>query len=136
MIHPLSLVLSRVRVWLDREVTGKVKHVLGMGAFLAFAFAAVVYQVQTLADSSRESDARAASESRDAIRLAAYESCVLAIQGRNDLRVVLVSIIDLTDLFPDSLVAAQVSQSRIELIDTVYPAVSIDDGCGGLVSAP
>jgi len=93
MIRSLTMILGRVRVWLDREVTGRVKHVLGISAFLVFAFSAVIYQIQTLDESSRQGDLRSAVEAREAVHRAAYHSCVEAAEGRNDLWLVLRMIV-------------------------------------------
>lgn len=79
--------------------------------------------------------ASAAQRAYDA-QLSQYTSCVTKVGTRLDIRSVLFSMVDLSDLFPGNTSAEQYTSTRQALIDAKYPALDVATACGPQPSPP
>lgn len=80
--------------------------------------------------------AMAASQRAYDAQVSQYTACVTKVAVRADLRTVLLELVDLSDLFPNSAPAEQYTQTRQALIDAKYPALQVAAACGDQPAPP
>lgn len=105
--------VERFRRWWDREVKVRVKALVYTAAVLVFLV--VGNQVQNYQlNSQRIQDI---SDRQDQV-------CQTRITTRNDLRSVLLHVVDLSDVLPGNNDAEAYTQNRIDYINLKYPPIT------------
>ncbi len=101
----------RFRLWMEKVIDVKVKAVLLTGALATFTVVAFQYQVSSLSKDRFES------------------VCDTRVLAREDLRAVLLYVVDLSDMFPDDHIAEEYTASRVSYIEERYPSLLLHDDC-------
>jgi len=128
--------MTRIRSWWNAILILRVKHAATNVAVIVLLV--VGFQVQNARLNA--ADIKNNKANIDAIEASialhhyeddvhAYSDCTHRVSGRNDLRIVLFSMVDLATVFPDSPTAILYTQHQKALIESAYPPLDKSD-CG------
>lgn len=135
-------ILRRVFVWLNKEAILRVWWVVSGVGLSIIVMLSVLTQQATLAEHSRVKDVHNAAVARFLLgeevysqQVEIFNACIAKVETRDNVRSVLLKIVDLKDVLPDSAAALAYEQARQNAIDVLLPPIN-KESCGHAPDKP